>query len=219
VPASGPYQGFFEDAPYGYQCVELANRFVFDLWGLAPINANGNNYASTLSSARHVPLVANGTAGQPYLPGDVVSFTGTGALRDGHVAVVMGSTYTPGDGGNYSVTLLEENASASGTNTATVTNWKMANPKGALVTPSNFDALASRGVQMILDGAGQVWAKSTIGYGAWTQETPAGEKAISAGDGVQMILDGAGQVWAKSTIGYGAWTQETPAGEKKVSAG
>jgi hypothetical protein len=37
------------------------------------------------------------------------------------------------------------------------------------------------GLQMLLDGAGQVWAKNSIGNGGWTQETPAGETAISAG--------------------------------------
>src|SRR5579859_1620293 len=49
VPASGPYLGFFEDAPWTYQCTELANRFVFDAWGLAPITGgglDGANYAS-----------------------------------------------------------------------------------------------------------------------------------------------------------------------------
>ncbi len=136
VPASGTYKGFFEDAPYGYQCTELANRFVFDIWGLNPVNANGDDYVSTLHGAHpSVPLIANGTAGQPYLPGDIVSFTGTGSLANGHVAVVMASTYAPGDSGNYTVTLLEENASSSGENTAAVTNWKMAESKGCLGHP------------------------------------------------------------------------------------
>jgi hypothetical protein len=71
---------------------------------------------------------------------------------------------------------------------------------------------------MVLDSAGQVWAKSSIGSGGWTQETPAGEKAIAAGaGGLQMVLDSAGQVWAKSSIGSGGWTQETPAGEKAIA--
>jgi len=79
--------------------VELANRFAFDIWNLQPISGpslDGANYASTLSSERGVALVSNGTAGQPYLAGDIVSFTGTGALADGHVAVVMSSTYPLG---------------------------------------------------------------------------------------------------------------------------
>jgi hypothetical protein len=143
VPASGPYQGFFENEGWTYQCVELANRFAFDIWGLRPVHTNGDDYASALSSQDGVTLVPNGTNGQPYLPGDIVSFTGTGSLADGHVAVVMWSTYSPGDGGNYSVTLLQQNASANGTASATVTNWSMGDPSGSKVTPSNFDALAA----------------------------------------------------------------------------
>jgi hypothetical protein len=34
---------------------------------------------------------------------------------------------------------------------------------------------------MIMDGAGQVWAKNSIGDGGWSLETPAGEAAIAAG--------------------------------------
>lgn len=79
------------------------------------------------------------------------------------------------------------------------------------------------GVQMIMDGTGQVWAKNSIEYGNWTQETPAGETAVAAGsDGVQMILDSSGQVWARNSVGYvanGGWTQETPPGIQKIAAG
>jgi hypothetical protein len=148
VPASGAYEGFFEDSDYEFQCVELANRFVFDIWNLQPISGNsldGADYASTLSSEDKVSLEKNGTADQPYLPGDIVSFTGSGALADGHVAVVMSSTYSAGDGGNYSVTLLQENASSNGEASATVTDWSMGDPSGSEVTPSNFDALATSG--------------------------------------------------------------------------
>ena len=42
----------------------------------------------------------------------------------------------------------------------------------------------------------------SIGDGGWTQESPAGHKAIAAGyPGLQMVLDSIGQVWAKDTIG------------------
>jgi hypothetical protein len=34
---------------------------------------------------------------------------------------------------------------------------------------------------MLLDSIGQVWAKTGIGNGGWTQETPAGEKRIAVG--------------------------------------
>ena len=156
VPASGAYQGFFEDSDYEFQCVELANRFAFDIWNLQPISGgslDGADYASTLSSERGVTLMQNGTPGQPYLPGDIVSFTGTGALADGHVAVVMSSTYAAGDGGNYSVNLLQENASANGEASATVSNWSMGDPSGSDVTPSNFDALATQSTSPPQNGA------------------------------------------------------------------
>jgi surface antigen len=76
------------------------------------------------------------------------------------------------------------------------------------------------GSQMLLDSAGQVWAKNTIGDGGWTRETPGGHTAIAAGDsGLQMLLDSAGQVWAKNTIGDGGWTRETPGGHTAIAAG
>src|SRR5258707_11982925 len=73
--------------------------------------------------------------------------------------------------------------------------------KAIIHHPTGSPPPPSSGVQMLLDSSGQVWAKSaTISSGGWTQETPTGEVAISAGDSYQMILDSAGQVWAKNTI-------------------
>jgi hypothetical protein len=73
---------------------------------------------------------------------------------------------------------------------------------------------------MLLDSAGQVWAKNSIGDGGWTRETPPGHTAIAAGDGgLQLLLDSAGQVWAKNSIGDGGWTRETPPGHTKIAAG
>jgi len=81
-------------------------------------------------------------------------------------------------------------------------------------------AAAGSGVQMLIDSAGQVWAKNSIGTGNWTEETPSGEKVIAAGSsGLQMLIDGAGQVWAKNSIGYGNWIQESPAGIVAIAAG
>jgi surface antigen len=75
-------------------------------------------------------------------------------------------------------------------------------------------------LQMLLDGAGQVWAKNSIGDGGWTRETGPGHTAIAAGGGgLQMLLDGAGQVWAKNSIGDGGWTRETGPGHETIAAG
>src|SRR5579862_1565519 len=64
VPAGGAYRGFFENEGWTYQCVELANRFVFDIWGLSPVYSNGNGYAQALHAAHpSVTLIANGSVG------------------------------------------------------------------------------------------------------------------------------------------------------------
>ncbi|HEV7563659.1 MAG TPA: hypothetical protein VGO24_09180 [Solirubrobacterales bacterium] len=72
--------------------------------------------------------------------------------------------------------------------------------------------------QMLLDGGGQVWATAGVVGGAWTQQTPPGETAISAGDNLEMLLDGGGQIWAKTGIA-GGWGQETWAPMKAIAAG
>jgi hypothetical protein len=81
-------------------------------------------------------------------------------------------------------------------------------------------AVGGNGLQMLLDSAGQVWAKNSIGNGGWTLETPPGHVAIAAGDnGLQMLIDSVGQVWAKNSIGNGGWTRETPPGHVAIAAG
>jgi hypothetical protein len=142
----------FEASPNGFQCTELANRFLWDLWKKPPINdaspgAGGNltgaNFASVVAKTYGVPLVADGTARSPYLPGDIVSFKGDGTF--GHVAVVIASAYTSADAGtgDYTVTIEQENATGTitknhpnGTGTAsiTVTNWHMQLPAAQAAT-------------------------------------------------------------------------------------
>ena len=146
VPAFGhSYASFFESpgSDAGFQCVELANRFLWVADGLPPISGpslDGKNYVDTEVSSGQVSasdLVSNTDAkNHPYLPGDVVSFSGFHG--EGHVAVVTGSTYEQGDGGTYSVTLMEEDASSTGQTTAQVTGWKMGDPAGSTVTPYDF---------------------------------------------------------------------------------
>lgn len=156
VPASGSYQGFFEDASWGCQCVELANRFVYDVYGLQPISGgslDGTYYAPTLASERGVPLVANGTPNQA-IPAWGHRFV-HGLWSSCRRARCGGSgvPYEAGDGGNYTVTLLEENASSSGQTTATVTNWWMGDPTGSAVSLENFDALANSGSESLANGS------------------------------------------------------------------
>lgn len=140
------YGDAFEESLYGFQCTELADRFLWDAWGMEPIfgpNLDGENFAAAVHSAYpSVPLIPNDTAGQPYVPGDIVSFSGDG---EGHVAVVTASTENAKGSGK--VTIMEENAATNlapgGEETLTVSGWSLEkNPKAA-VTPLDFDALAN----------------------------------------------------------------------------
>ena len=160
-----------------------ANRFLWDHYGDQPIfgsNLNGWNFAQTVASDYGVGLVGNGTANQPYLPGDIVSFTGnvgTPVAGDGHVAIVTGSTED--SSGNGSVTLLQQNSAYGAVETLTVSNWSLRMPSGSWVTPYQFDAFASGGggnapptTPTSLSAAGDLvnevvlsWAQSTGGVG------------------------------------------------------
>lgn len=141
----------------GFQCVELANRFLWDLWHKAPVNDSspgsggnltGANFATTVAKTYSVPLGKNGTAGEPYLPGDIVSFKGDGGL--GHVAVIISSSYSSADSstGDYWVTIEDENATGTisasqpaglGTQAVQVTGWSLHSPVGqSSITATNF---------------------------------------------------------------------------------
>ncbi len=149
TPGAGApgYGDAFESSPWGFQCTELANRFLWDAWGIAPIfgaNLDGADFASTVHASHpSIVDVVNGTIGQPYLPGDIVSFAGNSYEPDGHVAVVIASSEN--SAGNGQVTVMEENASTSGSETLTVSNWLLEKAPGSYVTPTDFDALASVG--------------------------------------------------------------------------
>ena len=141
----------------GFQCVELANRFLWDLWHKAPVNDSspgsegnltGANFATTVAKTYRVTPDKNGTAGEPYLSGDIVSFNGDGGL--GHVAVIISSSYTSADSstGDYWVTIEDENATGTistsqpaglGTQAVQVTEWNLHSPAGQSgITATNF---------------------------------------------------------------------------------
>lgn len=154
-PNQGSEPNFFESSPNGFQCTELANRVLWDVWGIMPISGeslDGKNFAATVASTRtmpsgaSIPLVKNGTQNEPYLPGDIVSFTGDGGL--GHVAVVTSSNYTDATG-DGTVTLLEENSpvDTGGVVQVSVKHWALQSPPESDVTPSYFDAFPHWQVQ------------------------------------------------------------------------
>ena len=107
-----------------WQCVELAQRFMAQVYGTQAFGANGsqvvNNYRTTYGG--NLVKVANGTVGKAPVPGDIVSFT-TPNNPYGHVVVITSSTV---DGnGNGTVTMLSQNDTATGWRTLPVVAWRL----------------------------------------------------------------------------------------------
>ncbi len=107
-----------------WQCVEVAQRFMAQVYGTVAYGANGsqvvNNYRASYGGG--LVRINNGTVGKAPQPGDIVSFT-TPKNPYGHVVVVTSSTV---DGnGNGTVTMLSQNDTATGWRTLPVTAWTM----------------------------------------------------------------------------------------------
>jgi hypothetical protein len=107
-----------------WQCVELAQRFMAQVYGTKAYQANGSqvvrNYRTTYGGG--LVTIANGTKGRAPAPGDIVSFT-TPNNPWGHVVVVVKVTVDAS--GNGSVTMLSQNDTADGWRTLPLTAWRM----------------------------------------------------------------------------------------------
>jgi hypothetical protein len=120
VEIPGPYgaSGYFFNATTGFQCVELAERYLAVTDGLAPVLANGQQVAANYHAAYpNTQLYVNGSRGSighPPVAGDVISFSnapGFDAYSDGHVAIVSRSEVDRLTG-NGTVTIAQENVAA-----------------------------------------------------------------------------------------------------------
>ena len=108
-----------------WQCVELAQRFMAQVYGTKAFQANGSEVVAHYTTAMGGGLVkiANGTVGVAPVPGDIISFT-TPKNPYGHVVVVTASSVD--SNGNGSITVLSQNDTADGWRTLAVTAWKVA---------------------------------------------------------------------------------------------
>lgn len=93
----------------GFQCVELADRYLYAENGWAVEYTNGADIARVYGAAHGVtPVQSGNSAGLIPRPGDVISFsvlsnfTDDGGYYPGHVAIVVATT-------SSSVTILSEN--------------------------------------------------------------------------------------------------------------
>jgi hypothetical protein len=137
VTLPGPYgsTGYFFNATTGFQCVELAERFLALADGLPPVLANGQQVAANYHAAyANTELYVNGSrgaVGHPPVAGDVISFSnapGFDAYTDGHVAVVSSSAVDAktGDG---AVTIAQENVGAGYQRyTLLLEDWRLVDP-------------------------------------------------------------------------------------------
>lgn len=143
VPACGPVPGGGGTArpvhPYpgalwtaGYQCVEFSERYLYQRFGVTmDVVTNGDQVAANYA-ARYPGLfmvIRNGTPHRAPAAGDVLSLSaapGFDSPNGGHSAVVQTSSVdAAGDG---TVTVIEENADASGVAVLQVSGWRVLDP-------------------------------------------------------------------------------------------
>jgi len=153
VKACGP-RPWYDNAPdvlvrffpgawgeYEWECVELSMRYLYLAYNIAPYPGNGKdvvaNYPGTL-----LVKVSNGSWRKPQ-PGDVLSYGPTTAF--GHTSVVSASNIDLN--GNGTITVIEQNSSATGVKTLTVVNWYVQSPmtvSGWLHDPANDPLLPGK---------------------------------------------------------------------------
>jgi hypothetical protein len=179
-----------------FQCVELAMRFMAQVYGVSAYDANGDSVVRNYQAADGGGLVkvSNGTVGIAPQPGDVISFDSPGL---GHVGVVAASNVdASGDG---SITMLSQNDTSDGWRTLNVARWRVAgfgsySPYGWLHDPAGRGARAgvARGPgYWMVDAGGGVYAFGGVaGYGPATI-APVAMAARRDGDGY----------WLTSTFG------------------
>lgn len=107
-----------------WQCVEFAQRFMIQVYGVEPYQANGVEVVDHYTQRQGGGLVkiTNGTTGTAPQPGDVMSFSSP-TNRWGHVAVVASTDID--SSGTGSVRLATQNDTADGWRTLSITNWKV----------------------------------------------------------------------------------------------
>lgn len=103
---------------YEWQCPELSKRYLYLAFGTAPYSAHGKDVVWNYPNP-NLEKVTNGTANKGPNAGDVLSYGATDQY--GHTSVVTTSSIDAN--GNGTVTVMEQNWTAPGTRTHTVSGW------------------------------------------------------------------------------------------------
>lgn len=106
-----------------WECVELVMRYMYMQYNINPYPGNGSqvvwNYTQYNPNNPTLQVISNNTQGQAPQVGDIMSYGPVSSA--GHTSVVTASSV---DGnGNGTLTVIEENASQSGTSQVNVSNW------------------------------------------------------------------------------------------------
>jgi hypothetical protein len=114
----------------GFQCVELVARYFYWVTGHDPVSGDGSDYAWDLYKAYPQYKLApageyggTGTFSSTITAGSIISMWDTSDETPGHVAVV--TSVSVNSAGNGDIKVIEENASASGAGTISVSNGHM----------------------------------------------------------------------------------------------
>ena len=176
-----------------WQCVELAQRFMAQVYGTAAYGANGSGVVSNYKPSYGGALVtvANGTPGKAPVPGDVVSFS-TSANIYGHVGVIASSTVDAS--GNGSVTMLSQNDTLDGWRTLAVSGWRLAGfgsltPYAWLHDPAGRGNPMGEGAFVRVTGSATIWrivGGAPLAIGSWA--ALGGAKPYSTIDKAQFDL-------------------------------
>ena len=215
----------------GFQCVELAERYLLVTQGWGALHADGDQVAGAYAAAHGLTLYMNDGNSLPVV-GSVISFAKSSSCSDtngGHVAIVTNVSVANGKG---NITILGENQNGSagiyvgGTATNTVMNNKIVafdgdvyvdwiDPPGSVTGTGGSGSGATNGGNAygLIDTTNAIYAQATPGSGAWVEEVGSGNASQFAMAGNnQVFLRGDGAVFAKTSIGANGWAQETPAG-------
>jgi hypothetical protein len=108
-----------------WQCVELAMRFMAQIYGTQAYSANGWNVVSNYRTAYggNLTKISNGAVGRSPQPGDIISF---GTVSPGHVSVVTANAVDADGNGTITVMSQNDKGSTNGYRTLKVTAWKVA---------------------------------------------------------------------------------------------
>lgn len=217
----GPVQGgtdvlvrFFPGA-WGedeWECVELAMRYMYLVYGIHPYDANGSQVVSNYSG-NLLTKVPNNGASLPA-PGDIISEGATDT--PGHTAIVTEVKVNNGVG---TITIMQQNATSDGWGTIAVsgnmlgsgvTGW-LHHPTDSAASPSRPAALSFNGALHVFvrEGDNQLSTESWDGssWSGWTSLGGgfAGDPAvISNGKALNVFILGSdGQVYTAANPGTG----------------